>query len=637
MKITPPVISKLVHISVEKFAHNRDGRAKILRQSNGRFYAKTRISDGDDTKFSPMNLLNKALYGRMADLVMDNPEVDITSDLVQFKWFAEGLKLYMTRLLEKIQFARTLQLCIFDALTFGCGVIKDGIASTEQFIEGEDEDVAVGMPYAQRIDPDDLILDPLARDWDEQVAIGHKMRVPVQLLLDSGYVKSRAEAEALPDSYAGTLRQTLHTAEGISGDRQGNRWSQEVEKYVDLVEIYLPREKLVVCLPYQRNTVETKFLHVADYEGPPRGPYHKLGFMPVPNNVLDVAPATIWYDSHMLANRIGRKISRQAERAKKVLAYTDVASEDANEIAMADDGQTVRVQNLEEIKEIELGGTSDQAYTWAAWIKEDFAEQSGESSSPTSKEPTASEYTGQQAAKATVIGNMQNKVYGFAGEVCENLAYYGYMDPLIQLPSVKEKTVFNDRGVPMRISEQVIFDPDEDRGEWFHYHIKIVPFSMTRSDPQTDVQNLMQFMTNVIPAITQASQQTGGAVQIPQTLEIIGRKLNLKEMDEIFNQDIFNEHQAFLRMQNTGDPSLNAMTIPTPPTPESMGLPGPGNPAISGGGSPQQPAPGMMQRKQGKTGKTTMRSNAQPSQRAIAAQPVKSLAQNLQTTGNIGG
>jgi hypothetical protein len=85
---------------------------------------------------------------------------------------------------------------------------------------------------------------------------------------------------------------------------------------VDLVEVYLPREGVVVTLPYQKDGKD---------EVPPRGRLRGAGQGPVPHaglhavsdNILPVAPAGVWYDLHILGNRIARKLARQAERLKR--------------------------------------------------------------------------------------------------------------------------------------------------------------------------------------------------------------------------------------------------------------------------------------------------------------------------------
>lgn len=630
MKINARTISRLVNYAFEKFEHNVKARAKILRQVVGMRYVKQRIMDADDKKFSPINLMHNGVYTLVTNLVIDNPETEITCDLLQYQHMADGLEIAGERLYAKINLASTFGLSIMDASMMGIGVVKTGIASTDQWIEGEDEDINVGQPYAQRVDPDDLILDPMARHWDEMTVVGHKMRCPVSLLLQAGVV-NKSKAQELPRSYTQNERATTDSAEGLIGDRVEMQVSRDVEDYVDLVEVFLPRERLTICLPYRKGALQTEFLKVDEYEGPERGPYHKLGFCPVPNNVLDCAPATLWMDTHLLANRIGRKITRQAERNKKVLAYTDNAAEDADSIASADDGQTVRVNNLEELKEIALGGATDESYKWFAFITDQFNEQTGNAGTPSTQQqsgeqPTARQVAGQNANKAVILKSMNNAVIGFAQEICSDLIYYLYMDPLIEHASTKETTTIDHYGVPRRITEQVLFDPGEERGEWFHYHVKVAPYSMQRSDPQTDVRNIMEVFTNVIPAMAQVQQQLGPGFVFDEALKIVCQKLGINDAGRFFKQQAFEEWQKFLMQLKMGKPSSNAegeMVIPEPPTPESLGLPG------LGGGRPGQPVPGAMGPTGGKSPQQAQRAMSQPGSMTNAMTATRGISNNM--------
>ena len=81
--------------------------------------------------------------------------------------------------------------------------------------------------------------------------------------------------------------------------------------------------------------------------------------------------------------------------------------------------------------------------------------------------------------------------------------------------------------------------------------------------------------------------------------------------------------------QKTGTPSDNALgeiTIPEPPTPESLGLPTAGNPG--------QPNPSAMSPKRGKSPQAANRSMAQPRPMAAATMPVKGIATNLMNAGS---
>jgi hypothetical protein len=430
LKITPQNVSKAVEISFGKFDHMRRARARMMGQMAGRFYSRQTPGDREDRKAAPLNLLYTAVTTLVPNLVYRQPKARISTDLVPFRQYADVLQLATNHLVRKTNFRMTLRKSILDSI-FMAGFIKTGIADSEQYLAIGGTSVPVGQPFADRIDPDDIILDPVARDWDEQAFIGNRFRIAQDDLLNTGLYNEDLVMK-LPGTYDGNNNTARDSAEGIIGDKSGQEMSQELEKYVDLVEIYLPKEKIVVTLPFQRDAVQSEFLRIADYEGPERGPYHMLGFTPVSNNIIPVAPAGIWYDLHIMGNRIARKLARQAERLKRVLAYQAEAGEDVEQVAEADDGETVRVQDVNAIKEVQYGGAGNDSYNWMEWVKKNFSEQSGNVdllSGTSTNTPTATQAEMLQANTSVRLADMQNSVYDFAAEVIGDLVYYLHTDP----------------------------------------------------------------------------------------------------------------------------------------------------------------------------------------------------------------
>lgn len=624
MKINAVTLSKAVNISFAKYQHQVRWRARFLRQIVGRFFVANQLADREDRKYSPINQFKRATKALVANLAFRNPKVKIASTRLDYKNFADGLQQSANHLIAKINLVSTIRLATLDALLFN-GFVKTGIASTDEWIEGENEDIVVGQPYAMRIDPDDMILDPMARAWDEQELIGHKIRVAVSDMIKSGIVtKAEAEAETLPSSYFGNERQGGDTAEGLTGDRYAARYSVEIERYIDIMELYLPRAGKIITMPYRRDEVQTKFLHVADYEGPERGPYHKLGFFPVPHNLTDSAPGGDLYDMHILNSRIARKIARQAERNKRVLAYTDAAQEDANEIAQADDGETVRVNNLEELKEFQLGGTGDDAYKWFGFVSQLFNQVSGTdqllgqpSVGGEQDKGTATAFEGQQANQSVLLADMTESVLNFTKEITTDLAYYLYTDPLLEHGWVKEKVFLDPMGVPHRISEQTMFQPGDDRGEWFFYNLDVKPYSMSQYDPRSSGTAHQQFFTNTIPAVAQAAQLLGPGFDTGQALIIAAQEAGIDDVDQFVHLDAMQQHQAMLAQLSMGQPDESV---------EDSG----------GGGQVNQPAPGMTGPKTPQTPQQVKRSKSQPAGN-IFKQPIRSMAQNLVGSGTLGG
>jgi hypothetical protein len=587
MKINPINVSRAVNVSCSKFDHFRRARGRFLSQMTGRFYSKMFPGSEEDRKAAPLNLLYGAVTTLVPNLVYNDPHFAVRTDVLPYRQYGDILGLAINHLSKRIGLRSTLRKVITDAL-FMAGFMKTGIASSEEFITIEGVDVQIGQPYAERIDPDDMVLDPMARDWEEQAFMGHRFRVSMDDLMASGLYDEKV-VQKLSSRYD-SMDPGDGPAEKIIGDKSAQRF-QEINRYVDLVEVYFPQEKVVVTLPYRRGDQQDAFLRVVDYEGPYRGQYHMLGFTYVPDNVLPVAPAGIWYDLHILGNRIARKLSRQAERLKQVLAYQGSAVEDANSIAESDDGETVRVDDINAIKEVKYGGTSNDAYTYMEWISKKFSEQAGNTDllqGTSASAPTATQSEMLQANTNVRLSDMQALVYQFTGEVGGDLAFYLHTDPLIELPLARR---VNGQ------DEQVVLSPDVRQGDWLDFHVHVEPFSMARQDPNTAVRRKLEFATNVIPAAAQAAQMLGPGFKIGEFLLRIAKDVGIEDADQFMNTPEFTAWTMMQMSQKMGvnpskaAPYMQQAQPPGPsPAPPAMnpGQPNPAQMGPNGGISPQQ-------------------------------------------------
>lgn len=543
MKIAPDQVSRAVNASFGKFDPFRKARVRFLGQFSGRFYGKNAGKDGEDRKASPLNLIHSAATTLVPNLVYNEPKSKVRTDILIYRQYSEMLELACNFLTDRINLRMTLRKTIYDAI-FMAGFIKTGIATGDQFLTLDGVDVQVGQPYADRVDPDDIVLDPWARDWDEQSFIGNRFRSNLDDLLATG-LYDPDELNKLADQTEERKR-----ASNLDGGSPKNEFA-ELNKYVDLCEVYFPKEQIVVTLPYYQDGKADQFLRIADYEGPETGPYNMLGFTPVSDNIMPVAPASIWYDLHILGNRIARKLARQAERLKRVLAYQGESQEDVEEIADADDGETVRVQDVNLMKELTFGGAAPESYQWMDWVKRNFSEQAGnidQLAGQASDVPTLGQSEMLQANTSVKLGDMQGNIYHFTAAVIRNLAFYLHTDPLIDLPLTKRTS---DGG-----EAQVFYTPEMREGTFFDYTFKVEPYSMARPDPNMAVRRKLEFATSVIPAATQAAMMLGPGFNVGAFLKSMAREVQLEEASEWLNDPMIQQWvmQKIQMSMATGDP-----------------------------------------------------------------------------------
>lgn len=554
-KLTPRNLCKLVDASYDKFEHLRKARVRFLNAYVGRFYAKARGGDSamaDEVRASPINLIFNAVNTLVPNLVYRDPRFKVRTDVLAFRGYADILELATTNLSKVLKFRRQLRMAIVDSLFFA-GFIKTGIATTGQYITIADQDIAIGEPFAERVDPDDMILDPMARDWEQQMYVGNRFRVLRQDLLDSGLYDS---------DFVMSLNSRADTPHGneardLSGERQADE-VRELMDFIDLAEIYIPRDKRVVTIPWTHGVGTDKFLRDVDYSGPDSGIYHMLGYAQVPDNLLPLPPVSMWYDLHILGNRMARKIARQADRMKRVLAYDGQSLEDAKTVVDADDGEAVRVNNVAGVKELNFGGTTEDAYGFMEWVENKFSTMANSLDSLSGNKtdaPTATQSEMLQQNTSVRLADLQNMVYDFVAEVGTDLAFFLHTDPLIRLPMVKRANGQD---------QQVVYSPEERQGDFINYALTVEPYSMARPDPARKVMHLMQFASNVIPAAAQAAQILGPAFKIQQFLERVASETGLEEMDEILDMPTFHDWMMAKVMQEM-DPGKAVAFVTQPP------------------------------------------------------------------------
>jgi hypothetical protein len=497
---------------------------------------------------------------------------------------------------------------------FLAGFAKTGLAVGDEVLKYDGADLALGRPYIERVDPDDMILDPMARDWDEQSFMGNRYRADLDQLMEAG-IYDPAKLEALSSRYD----QKTANVETLSGE-ESQRFT-EIGRYVDLVDLYLPRQGLVCTLPYEKGNVAEDFLHTAEYAGPPDGPYHMLAFTPIPDNILPVAPAGIWYDLHILGNRIARKLARQAERSKRVLAYQGEAAEDAMRIADAEDGEGVRVEDVDKVKEVNYGGASEDSYEWMKWVKGTFSEQAGSIEllqGVNSNSPTATQAEMLQSNASVRLGDMQNTVYNFTAEVMDDVKFMLHTDPMIELPIARRQ--FGQE-------QQAYFTPDVRQGEWADFNLTTKPYSMARSDPDKMQRRRLDFATLVIPAAAQAMQLLGPGFKVGVFLRNMARDLQMEDVDEWIDDAAFQQWmmvQAQAQMQSGLDPGKagggEAPAAPMPGMVPGQPINGQPNPTAMGPQGGVSVDTEQARAQQEAAGDLQAGSSFQPSIRALAMQ-----------------
>ena len=597
LKLTPRRVSKAAYAGFDRLRRTKESRLKFLRAYATRHHTSSG-KVADNGRADPLNLVFQATQTLVPNLVYNDPKVSISAKFMDHRFYAEVLALAGNHAAVEIRLRNVLRKVITDAV-FLFGVTKSGIAAGDQMVWTGNEYTDLGQVYTERVDVDDYVLDAMARDKDEAWLEGDRIRIPKEIALENGLV-DKPMAERLSSSYQFPF-QPGKKASQITGDVKSS-WGEanELVEFIDLIELYLPKDRRLVTIPFDPSGGTTdSYLKDVDYEGPESGPYDMLGFAYIPDNPFPVAPAMVWYDLHEAINSVARKATRQAQRQKVVLAYEGTAWEDAQDIVDADDGESVRVDNVDALKEVAFGGAVDDGFKYVEWAQQKFSEMAMNvdllSGSGTS-EPTATQSEMVQANTSIRLADMQNVVYDFTAEIFKKIVFYLHTDPLIELPLIRRT-----KGV----DEQVYYTPEMREGDWLDYNISIVPFSMARADPNVQTRRLLEFFGTVIPALASSAQMLGPAFNLEQAISVMGRQMAIENLDEIINSEIVNQQisnlQKLLERGIPLDPKvvkgmMNPLIEQTEQVPDggldlmgqgaNMGAAG-----LPGGARPEQPNP----------------------------------------------
>ncbi|MEN6306259.1 MAG: hypothetical protein ABFD91_00765 [Anaerohalosphaeraceae bacterium] len=494
----------------------RQQRYDAIRQYVGFHYSDDGTSDR-----VPVNLLELAVNIYTQQMAARAPKALVQTRFGVLKPMAADFELALNHLIREIRLGQTFRLAVIDAL-FSMGIVKTGLerrASVE--IAGYLHDV--GQPFAEVVSLDNWVHDTTATRLEQCQFMGDRYRLPLELVKESKAFKN-----------TGNLQATVKTAYNESGDTKAESLSHgmetdpdEFKDHVELWDIWLPFENLLVTIPAEG---EGKPLQIIEWDGPETGPYKILSFSEVPGNIMPLAPSALWMDLHDLANRLFRKLGRQAERQKTVLGVQAGSEDDGDRIVRANDGEALKMDNPDRAREYRFGGIDQPSLAFLLQVKDLFVYLGGNLDSLGGLSPMADtlgqdQLLAQNASKR--VADMQDRVIEFSKEVICDLGFYLWNDPLIELPLTKTVPGFDHLSVP------VTFDAESREGDFLDYNVEIEPFSMQHQTPQMKLQALVQVFQQFLAPYAPMMAEQGIGINFEALLSIIAKYTNVSELEDI--------------------------------------------------------------------------------------------------------
>lgn len=506
----------------------RQERREAVRQYVGMHWSE----EGTREKV-PVNLIGLYISIVSRSLIAKSPRVMLSTFQREQKPTVSAMQDWANKEIDDMRLANTLKRVVLDAL-FSVGILKVALASPAETARMAFE-VKAGSAFAERVDLDDFVFDVHARDFNEVSFIGHRYRVPLEVVKQSGsiYGKARKDLAASNDP--------LYNQEGderISVLGRGTYASdvEEYEDFVDLWEIYLPREKLVITLADEQiaGPGEGKIkdaLNAQKWLGPDGGPYHILSYGTVPGNAMPKGPIMDLIDLHEATNGIYRKIIRQAERFKEIMGVSQGATEDGTRIQNANDGDLVRIDNPGKAGPMKMGGPDSTITQLGVHLKDLFGYMAGNLDmmgglSPQSKTLGQDKLLAENASRS--IADMQDATVVFTSDALTALCWYWWHDPFKvmrmthSLPGLPDMSITRNVGPEARQS-----------GNWDDLVLEVDPYSMQGATPQARLQALQQIVMQVIMPMMPILQQQGVAFDVNAFLQKVATYLDMPDLAEI--------------------------------------------------------------------------------------------------------
>jgi len=542
--ISPQRVSLTVKRGFDRMKNYRRATAMFVREYVGEYYSKQKGISGDE----PINLLFHTIRTLVPNLVMQNPTTKIITPYTAHKEYAELLGLGLDELSRQTNFKEVLRAWITSAF-FGWGILKTGVAAKGQMIKFGDITVDPGQIYTELVDLDDFVIDPICKSIRNSLFFGHRTMVPRQLLLDTNVYNHDLVAE-LPTSKSATQQQR---ASRITQDSMSALEIYNLQDYVDVVELYIPEANALVTIPDPLQRVAASYLGVTDFYGPKEGPYTFLSFTPpVQGNPFPVAPVSIYYDLHRMANRVFSKTMDQADSQKDIGLYNPALADTAQDILEAEDGDMLACSDPKGVNVVSFGGQNvdnskmlQQLQVWFNYMSGNPDQIAGNMTPGTRGGKTTATQSQILQSNANIsIEDARGILYDKTAEVKKKEAWYLHHDPFINVPLTK-RTSGNEE-------IQLVLTPEQRQGDFLEFIFTIVQRSMSRMDPTIKSKRVLEFCTNVIPAAVQAAMlclQMGQPFNLQRYLTNIADELGIGiEMQEIFDDPEF-ENRLMIMMQ----------------------------------------------------------------------------------------
>jgi len=463
-------------------------------------YAANFYKDHEKTTARPVNLVMRNIQVLAAFLVAQNPKAMVTTRKPEYKPFAVTTTEMINERIRAMRLYKTIRQATYNSFWY-MGVIKTILAKTGTTLY-EGMEIPIGDGIATSIGYENLVFDINARhtDPDEIEYLGDKYLIRMEDLKDSGNYKNYDKVTSACKLFG------EESPNKIAKDNASDDDFRELHDYAIVYDVWLPERGIIATLPQLGQG--TKYMRTVEWDGPETGPYDLLAYNWFPDTIIPIPPIYSILDMEEQFNKMARKMLRQAGREKKVLAYESTAADDAQRVVSSTDGETVKVENIDRLKEVSFGGINSDMFPIIQWMRTNISEQAGNLDllgGLNNASPTLGQDQLLHANATKVLDDMVWAVHHFSGDVIKKLAWFDWTDPLINKQVTKR---VGNIEIPAEFSQA------SKQGDFFDYVFEVMPYSMQRMTPEVRMQKVMQWIGQVVLPTLELGVQQGNQLNV---------------------------------------------------------------------------------------------------------------------------
>ena len=511
-------LMKAIELSTRALRPFRRKREKLVRDYVGSHYG-----DGGPNREVIMNLMYQTAETYAQSLAANRPRTLVTAHKPELTWFAHHFQLALNSLIKEIHLEEVLRQSVLDAF-FAVGIVKVYNADAGLVeLEGEDEWVDPGKPFAENISLDDFVYDVQATSGRKIKFALNKYRMSYDKMREDIAFDSKITKELQPTSkFSDWDGEDTNT--GVKNMLRPEGDPDEYEPMIDLMDVWLPKENKIVTWPVHNGE---KPLRVMEWQGPERGPFHLLSFGDVPDHIMGISPAMNLKPLSDLINGLLRKQRRQAQRQKDIPFYQAGHHDDAKRIEQASDGEWTRVDNPDAVNVMKMGGVDQRNQAFGMAMTDVYDRMAGNLQAMAGLGPQADTLGQDKLIHGAVSkreANMQYRVVKFTSDVCRDLGWLLWIDQIKEIP-----VEFEAEGGTVRRT----WDGEMREGDFLDYNFDIEPYSMRYKSPSERLNGLTTFVTQIALPMQQQMMQAGGSLDFQELVELYSDLMDLPRLRSI--------------------------------------------------------------------------------------------------------